>query len=177
MPRKALSFSLSKEMRMRTMCFAPTFSREKRSSSESLSVIVPFRNLSSISVFGGGEGLTFPSCCVATSAMRRSSCSVRTNPWLNDCRASVFMLAPDDACLRVRILAEWILVLLSALNKNACILRVWLRHPFHGELLALLGAAKKDAGLPDTHRRDPHNSGESPALQGQSKRQRSNNFW
>src|SRR5258708_22392168 len=30
-----------------------------------------------------------------------------------------------------------------------------LRDPLHGEFLALLGAGKKDAGLPDTHRRAP----------------------
>src|SRR5260370_3115034 len=125
-----MTCSLSKEMRIRTMCFAPTFSREKRSSSESLSVIVPFLNLSSIWVFGGGEDRTFPSCCMATSAMRRSSCSVRTNPWLNDCRASVFMLAPDDACLRVRALAEWLLVLVYTLNNNAC--GLWSVSGLHG---------------------------------------------
>src|SRR6266851_5415159 len=34
-------------------------------------------------------------------------------------------------------------------------------------MVSFLRAAKKDAGLPDTHRRDPHNSGESPALPGQ----------
>src|SRR5260370_3079048 len=95
-------------------------------------------------------------------------------------RASVLHLSEIQAVLQSIAAKKSVLTTPSLLSKatqiggrskgwptQAKLLDTMLRHLLHGEFLALLGAQKKDAALPATHRRDPHNSGGSPALRGQ----------